>query len=118
MTGVTVSRWSIAYFWTAVVSFLVAQALIASGVAYPRADLLAPATLATVHLITIGWLTVLMLGALHQFVPVIAQRPLTSQGLSAWSLALIVAGLAAMIAGFLQLEPATTAAAPARLPWL
>ncbi len=74
MMGARLSRWTPAYFAVAVLALLGAEALVAGGFAYPAAPLLAPWSLVAVHLVTIGWLSVLMLGALHQFLPVIAAR--------------------------------------------
>lgn len=87
-------------FACALVNFLFAQALIVAGVTWPAGALTGGATLAAVHLVTIGWLTVLILGALFQFVPVITARPLLDQRLSGAALVLIEIGLASMVAGF------------------
>lgn len=102
--GATLSRWTPAYFAAALAALLAAEALAAAGLAYPAAPLFAPWSLVAVHLVTIGWLSVLMLGALHQFLPVIAARPLASDRLALVALGLVEAGLAAMIAGFLALD--------------
>jgi predicted membrane channel-forming protein YqfA (hemolysin III family) len=75
MYGSALSCWTMLHFGAALTFFLAAQFVMVAGVVFPAAPLSAPATLATVHLLTIGWLTVLMLGALHQFVPV-----MTAQG--------------------------------------
>ena len=114
MMGATLSRWTLAYFWIALVDLLTAEALVAAGLAYPAAPLLAPWSLVAVHLMTIGWLTMLMLGALHQFLPVIAARPLASESLALASLLLVAAGLVAMLLGFLALDGA--ALPPVLLP--
>lgn len=97
------SRWTPAIFAAALANFLLAQALLISGLAWPEAPLFGGPSLAMVHLLTIGWLTLLMFGALFQFVPVITQQPLLHQNLSLAALLLIECGLAAMIAGFLLL---------------
>ena len=75
----------------------------ASGYGFPRAALAAPETLILVHVVAIGWLSLLMCGALFQFVPVLVARPLYSDGLPLPTLLLLVAGLAALILGFMQL---------------
>jgi hypothetical protein len=116
MFGSAVSRWTMLHFEAALVSFLLAQLAMAAGVAFPATSLLAPTTLATVHLLTIGWLTVLMLGALHQFIPVI-----TAQGAGAGTSALvsliaILTGLGGMETGFLALDGRLPPAAVVALP--
>lgn len=103
MFGSAVSRWTALHFAVALVALAAAQALMAAGAAYPALPLLAPATLVTVHLLTIGWLTLMMLGALHQFVPVIAASSQATGWPALASLLAIVAGLAGMEAGFLAL---------------
>ena len=103
MFSSTISRWTMLHFAAATALFLVAQVAMAAGAAYPVLPLSAPATLAVVHLLTVGWITLLMLGALHQFVPVITAQTGVA-GISALvSLIAILAGLAGMEAGFLSL---------------
>ena len=87
--GATLSRWTLTYFAAAFAALLGAEALVASGLAYPAAPLFAPGSLVAVHLVTIGWLSLLMLGALHQFLPVIAARPLASDGAALVALVMI-----------------------------
>ncbi|ADU51607.1 hypothetical protein Tmar_1494 [Thermaerobacter marianensis DSM 12885] len=101
--GVRVSRWTLAYFAAALACFMLAQAAMALGWSYPVQGLFAPTTLAVVHLLTIGWLSLLILGALQQFVPVITRRSLASDAAAAWALGLMVAGLGGMVTGFLAL---------------
>jgi hypothetical protein len=106
--GASLSRWTLTYFAAAFAALVAAEALVAGGLAYPAAPLLAPGSLIAVHLVTIGWLSLLMLGALHQFLPVIAARPLASDGAALATLLLIGTGLVAMIAGFAALGGAGT----------
>ncbi len=116
MFGSSVSRWTMLHFGAALTLFLLAQLAMVAGVVFPAASLYAPATLATVHLLTIGWLTVLMLGALHQFVPVMTAQG-TPAGTSALvSLIAILVGLGGMEAGFLTLGGYLPPAALAALP--
>ncbi|HET7558443.1 MAG TPA: hypothetical protein VFK80_00670, partial [Limnochordia bacterium] len=60
----------------------------------------APVTLITVHLLTIGWLTLLILGALFQFVPVITEGEWHGDRAGLLALIGIAAGLLTMSAGF------------------
>lgn len=103
MTGVTLSRWTLSYFATALVFLLLAELLLVSGFGYPATLARAPQTLFVVHCVTIGWLSLLMLGALMQFVPVLVVNPLHSNTLPMPALVLIILGLLALLLGFLQL---------------
>jgi hypothetical protein len=95
------SRWTLLFFACALVDFLAAQGLIIAGLTWPLQPVSAPGTLIAVHLLAVGWLLLLMLGALLQFVPVITSRPLLSQRLSLATLVGVQTGLLAMVAGFL-----------------
>ena len=101
--GVRVSRWTLTYFAAALTCFVLAQAAVVLGWAHPARPVSAPSTLAVVHLITIGWLTLLILGALQQFVPVITGHSLAGDRAAGTALVLILGGLAGMVAGFLSL---------------
>ncbi len=103
MIGVSLSRWTISYFAAALVAFLVAQMLMLAGYGYPNAPIDAPETLIVVHLIALGWLSLLISGALFQFVPVLVARTLYSNSLPLPTLVFLLGGLAALVLGFLQL---------------
>ena len=92
------------YFAAALLSLLAAEAMMSAGFGFPIASLRAPATLVVVHLVTIGWLSLTMCGALGQFIPVLTERPLHSSRLQLPALALLVTGLVALILGFLRLD--------------
>jgi hypothetical protein len=104
MFASAISRWTPLYFAVALGSFVLAQIVMAAGLTFPSASLFAPTTLAAVHLLTIGWLTILMLGALNQFVPVITAEGAPAGASALFSLVAIVLGLAGMEAGFLALD--------------
>lgn len=104
LIGSGVSRWTMLHFGCAIAALLAVLVLLVSGYADPLAGLLAPSTLIAVHLTTIGWLSLLMLGALYQFVPVITNTRLYSQRLPLLGLGFIGAGLASMLLGFLALS--------------
>lgn len=103
MFGSAISRWTVHHFAVALGFFVIAQVAMVFGFTFPTTDLLAPTTLATVHLITIGWLTVLILGALHQFVPIITAGSQAAGNSALTSLIAIVTGLIFMEAGFVSL---------------
>ncbi|MCP8884473.1 hypothetical protein NIM87_13215 [Devosia sp. XJ19-1] len=104
MQMATISRWTLAYFSGALVALVSALALMALGLGYPSEGLMEPRTLVVVHLITIGWLSLLMLGALMQFLPVLVGRELVWPKLPPVILALILSGLALLLCGFLALD--------------
>lgn len=109
------SRWTLLFFACALADFVGAQGVILCGVTWPLRPVLAPGTLIAVHLMAVGWLSLLMLGALFQFVPVITSRALLSQRLSLATLVAVQTGLFAMIAGFLAVSgkaPELAAALP------
>jgi len=103
MIGASLSRWTMSYFAAALLALVAAEVLMAVGYGFPRAALGAPETLILVHVVAIGWLSLLMCGALFQFLPVLLARPLYSDTLPLPALLSLVAGLVTLILGFLQL---------------
>ena len=106
MPGATLSRWTMSYFAAACLMLLAGQGLIVAGFGYPAVPVSAPETLALVHVVAIGWLSLLMAGALLQFVPVLVGRPLVGGQLAAPALVLLVGGLGFLVAGFVALSGA------------
>ena len=100
MPGASLSRWTLTYFACALFCLLAAEGMMVVGFGFPGAAIDAPDTLILVHLVAIGWLSLLMCGALFQFVPVLVARPLQAEALSPVALAAIVLGLLALLAGF------------------
>lgn len=104
MIGVSLSRWTMSYFAAALVALLAAEIMMTVGYGFPAAPVAAPATLILVHVVAIGWLSLLMCGALLQFLPVLVAQQLYSNGLALPALVSLVAGLVALIIAFLQLD--------------
>lgn len=103
MIGVTLSRWTMSYFAAALFALVLGECLMAAGYGFPSAPIRAPQTLVLVHLCAIGWLSLLLCGALFQFVPVLIARPLHSDSLPLPTLVFLGMGLAILLCGFLQL---------------
>ncbi|WP_244425468.1 hypothetical protein [Bradyrhizobium sp. STM 3843] len=91
------------YFAAATAWLFGAEALMAAGFGFPSADLASPDTLVLVHMVSIGWLSTAMCGALLQFVPVLVSRPLFAENWALPALVLLTAGLIALLCGFLAL---------------
>jgi hypothetical protein len=104
MTGAALSRWTMSYFAMAIVCLLFGQGLLALGYGDTASELGTPQTLVVVHIVAIGWLGLLMIGASLQFVPVLVDKPLAAPGLAAPALITLVAGLSCLVLGFLALD--------------
>lgn len=114
MFGVSLSRWTMSYFSVALVALVGAEMLMVAGFGFPAQPVAAPETLVLVHLVAIGWLSLLMCGALIQFVPVLVAKPLAHPELPVVALVLLVAGLASLLFGFLSMAGFSLGS----MPWL
>jgi hypothetical protein len=104
MHGASISRWTMAYFASALGFLIVGLAVWGCGYGLPTADVDAPDTLAVVHLFTIGWLGLLFCGALLQFVPVLAATHLRMAWLAGPALYFLLLGIGTLTVGFLALS--------------
>jgi hypothetical protein len=104
MTGkVQIGRWTLAYFAVALGFLLAAEAALVAGIGGPHLAWTAPDNLAVTHLVTLGWLSIVLCGALTQFVPVLLARPLACPSWPLPALLCLAAGTALLGAGFCQL---------------
>lgn len=59
-----------------------------------------PRVLALAHTVTLGWITLTVMGASFQLIPIVLERPLWSERLAWWQLALMVTGVTGMVGHF------------------
>lgn len=59
-----------------------------------------PRLLALTHTVTLGWITLAIMGASYQLIPVVLGRPLWSERLVRWQFGLLAAGLGGMLGHF------------------
>lgn len=110
--GTTLSRWTMSYFGAAVLFLMLAEFLLSAGWWRPSFDVTEPRALIVVHCITIGWLGLLMMGALFQFTPVLTGLSLPTERLNLPCLIGSVLGLCLLLSGFDRMDvgsPATGA---------
>ena len=87
--------------------FLLAAAILIALSPDALASRWTPQALALTHALTLGFLAMVMLGALMQMLPVVAGSPLPAPRWVAWiSHVSLLLGTAALMAGFLTAEPA------------
>ncbi|MDQ7774685.1 MAG: hypothetical protein Q4615_01660 [Paracoccus aminovorans] len=103
MPGKHLSRWTLAWFGSALLLLLAACGLGLIGIGGPG-NWARGSGLALVHVFALGWLCQVMMGALVQFVPVLAARPLALPVLALPALLATFAGVLALALGFLALD--------------
>ncbi len=59
-----------------------------------------PRVLALTHTVTLGWITMSILGASYQLIPVVLELPLWSERLARWQLGVLLVGVTGMVAHF------------------
>lgn len=88
------------YLVCAAVAFLTA----AAGTAYLAPELAGhyyhPRLLALTHTVTLGWVTLAIMGASYQLVPIVLGRPIWSERLARWQLVILTVAVTGMVAHF------------------
>jgi hypothetical protein len=88
------------YLVCAAVAFLTA----ATGTAWLAPELGShyyhPRLLALTHTVTLGWITLAIMGASYQLIPVALERPIWSERVARWQLAIVAVAVIGMVAHF------------------
>ena len=59
-----------------------------------------PRLLALAHTVTLGWITLAIMGASYQLMPIVLERPIWSERVARWQLAILAVALTGMVAHF------------------
>ncbi|HEU4439956.1 MAG TPA: hypothetical protein VFT36_11950 [Methylomirabilota bacterium] len=90
----------LAYLVCAAAAFLLASA----GIGWLAPELAGhyyhPRLLALTHTVTLGWITLAIMGASYQLIPVVLERPIWSERLARWQLAILAVAVFGMVAHF------------------
>lgn len=90
----------LSYLVTAVAAFVLA----ALATPWLAADLAGhyyhPRVLALTHTITLGWITMAIMGASYQLIPIVLERPIWSERLARGQFALMLAGIVGLVGHF------------------
>jgi len=94
------------FFSAAPLFLLLAALILLSGAGNPFADMRSPALLAATHCITLGFIAMIMLGAMQQILPVVIVSPMPASRLTAWLTFLpLISGALLLPAGFMLGKP-------------
>jgi hypothetical protein len=90
----------LAYLTCAAVAFVAA----ALGIGWLASDLAGhyyhPRLLALTHTVTLGWITLAIMGASYQLIPIVLERPVWSERLARWQLGILAVAVLGMVAHF------------------
>jgi len=59
-----------------------------------------PRVVALTHTVTLGWITLTIMGASYQLIPIVLERPIWSERLARWQFLILGGGIAGMISHF------------------
>ncbi len=59
-----------------------------------------PRILALTHTVTLGWITLTIMGASYQIIPIVLERPIWSERLGRWQFVMLAAGIVGMVGHF------------------
>jgi hypothetical protein len=91
----------LSYLLTATAAFVVAALAVPWLAPELAGHYYQPRVLALTHTATLGWITLTIMGASYQIVPIVLGRPIWSERLARWQLALTAIGIVGLVAHFL-----------------
>jgi hypothetical protein len=94
----------LAYLVTATAAFVVAALAVPWLAPELAGHYYQPRVLALTHTVTLGWVTLTIMGASYQIVPIVLGRPIWSERVARWQLALTAIGLVGLVAHFFIAE--------------
>jgi hypothetical protein len=89
------------YLVAAAVAFIVAALAVPWLASELAGHYYHPRVLALTHTVTLGWIALTIMGASYQLIPIVLERPVWSERLARWQLALLVTGTVGMVGHFL-----------------
>lgn len=90
----------LSYLVTAVAAFVLACAAVPFLAPELAGHYYHPRLAALTHTVTLGWITLSIMGASYQLIPIVLERRVWSEGLARWQLWIIAVGIAGMVAHF------------------
>ena len=90
----------LSYLVTATVAFVVAALALPWLAPALAGHYYQPRVLALTHTVTLGWITLTIMGASYQIVPIVLGRPIWSERLARWQLALTAGGIGGLVGHF------------------
>jgi hypothetical protein len=90
----------LAYLVTATAAFVVAALAVPWLAPELAGHYYQPRVLALTHTVTLGWITLTIMGASYQIVPIVLGRPIWSERLARWQLVLTAAGIGGLVGHF------------------
>jgi hypothetical protein len=94
------------FFITAPLFLVLAALILLSSDGNPFTNMRSPALLAATHCITLGFMAMIMLGAMQQVLPVVIVSPMPASRLTAWLTFLpLISGAVLLPGGFMQGKP-------------
>ena len=88
------------YLGCAAVAFVIAAAGTARLAPALAGHYYHPSLLALAHTVTLGWVTLAIMGASYQIMPIALERPLWSHRVARWQLAILIVGISGMVVHF------------------